>query len=110
VNTDVSILRGGWSLQDADITNSRTLTNEMEINLNMLGTLMLNWIAGHVYDTDIITIDQCGTAEEQKDDGLPGEPVGGGVLQTVCRWNQQEVVAGVFGCFLGCYGWGLRCL
>ena len=50
----------------------------MEINLNMLGTLMFNWIAGHVYDTDIITIDQCGAAEEQKDDGLPDQPVGDG--------------------------------
>ena len=54
---------GACRTQTPVTTNSHTLTKKMEINLNMLGTLVLNWIAGHVDDTDIITIDQCGAAE-----------------------------------------------
>jgi hypothetical protein len=33
----------------------------MEINLNMLCLLMLHWVAGEIYNTDIIAIDQGGT-------------------------------------------------
>ena len=49
-------------MKDTKITNSHMLLNQVEINLNMIGTLMLNWIGGHV-DNTIVTINQCGAAK-----------------------------------------------
>ena len=50
-------------MHDTDITNSNVLPHEVKINLNVLGSLMLNWIGGHVDCTDIVTIHQCGAPE-----------------------------------------------
>jgi hypothetical protein len=50
-------------MQDAEITNSNTLTDEVEVNLNMLRALMLNRVGGHVDCADIVTIYQCGTVK-----------------------------------------------
>ena len=49
-------------MKDTKITNGNPLPDEVEVNLNMLGTLMLNWIGGHV-DNTIVTINQCGAAK-----------------------------------------------
>jgi hypothetical protein len=46
-----------------DITNSNTLPNKMEINLDMLGALMLDGVGGHVDRADVVTIDQSGFAK-----------------------------------------------
>jgi hypothetical protein len=35
----------------------------MEINLNMLGALMLDGVGGHVDSADVVTIDQSGFAK-----------------------------------------------
>jgi hypothetical protein len=43
-----------------DITNSNTLPNEVEIDLNMLGALMLNGVGGHVDSADVVALDQGG--------------------------------------------------
>jgi hypothetical protein len=43
-----------------DITNSNTLPNEVEIDLNMLGTLMLNGVGGHVDGADVVAVNQGG--------------------------------------------------
>jgi hypothetical protein len=43
-----------------DITNSNTLLNEVEIDLNMLGTLMLNGVGGHVDGADVVAVNQGG--------------------------------------------------
>jgi hypothetical protein len=40
--------------EDTNITNGTTLADEVEINLDMLGTLMLNRVSGQVDNTDIV--------------------------------------------------------
>ena len=45
-------------MKNSKITNGNPLPNEVEINLNMLGSLMLNWVGGHVDHTDIVTVYQ----------------------------------------------------
>jgi hypothetical protein len=46
-------------VQDADFTEGDSLSDEVQIDLNMLGSLMLNWVGGGINGTDIITIDHC---------------------------------------------------
>jgi len=50
-------------MQNTKITNSDSFPDEVKINLNVLGSLMLNWIGGHVDCTDVVTIHQCGALE-----------------------------------------------
>ena len=50
-------------MKNSKITNGNPLPNEVEINLNMLGSLMLNRVGGHVDGADVVTIHQCGTAK-----------------------------------------------
>jgi hypothetical protein len=50
-------------VQDACFTESDSLSDEVQINLNMLGPLMLDGIAGEVNSTDVITIDHGSTAK-----------------------------------------------
>ena len=49
-------------MQDTKITNSNSLSDEVKIDLNVLGALMLNWVGGHVDGTDVVTIHQCGAS------------------------------------------------
>ena len=44
-------------MQNSDVTKGDPFPNEVKINLNVLGTLMLNRIGGHVDCTDIVTVD-----------------------------------------------------
>jgi hypothetical protein len=50
-------------VQDACFTEGDSLSHEVQINLNMLGPLMLDRIAGEVNSTDVITIDHGSTAK-----------------------------------------------
>jgi hypothetical protein len=50
-------------VQDACFTEGDSLSDEVQINLNMLGPLMLDRIAGEVNSTDVITIDHGSTAK-----------------------------------------------
>jgi len=50
-------------MQDADFTEGDSLSDEVQIDLNMLGLLMLNWVDGKVNGTDIITVDHCSTTK-----------------------------------------------
>ena len=50
-------------MQDTDFTKGDSLSDEVEVNLNMLGSLMLNWVGGEVNGTDIIAVDHCSTTE-----------------------------------------------
>jgi hypothetical protein len=52
-------------MQNTYITEGDVLTEEVEINLNMLRTLMLNRVRGEVDRTDIVTIDNSGTLERR---------------------------------------------
>ena len=47
-------------MQNPKITNSYSLSDEVKIDLNVLGTLMLYRIGGHVDCTDVVAIHQCG--------------------------------------------------
>ena len=44
----------------AQVVEGYPFPNEVKINLNMLGPLMLNWIGGHVDRTDVVAIDKSG--------------------------------------------------
>ena len=48
----------------SNMTEGDLLSNKMEIDLNMLRPLMLHGVAGEIYNTDIVAIDQGGTARE----------------------------------------------
>jgi hypothetical protein len=50
-------------VQDACFTEGDSLSHEVQINLNMLGPLMLDRIAGEVNNTDVITKDHGSTAK-----------------------------------------------
>jgi hypothetical protein len=49
-------------MKDSNVTEGDLLSNKVEIDLNMLRPLMLHWIAGEIYSTNVVTIDQGGTA------------------------------------------------
>jgi hypothetical protein len=46
-------------MQNVNLPNGDLVTNEVEIDLNMLRALMLNRVGRQVDDTDIVTIDKC---------------------------------------------------
>ena len=50
-------------MKNSKITNGNPLPDEVEINLNMLGSLMLNRVGGHVDNTDVVTVHQCSAAK-----------------------------------------------
>ena len=50
-------------MKNSKITNGNPLPNEVEINLNMLGSLMLNRVGGHVDSADVVTIHQRSSAK-----------------------------------------------
>jgi hypothetical protein len=45
-------------MQDTDITDDNTFSDEVEIDLDMLCTLMLNGVGGEVDGADIVTINE----------------------------------------------------
>ena len=59
---DVSELGCRRDVKNADSTKSHSFSNKVKINLNVLGTLMLNRVGRHVNGADVITINQCGMA------------------------------------------------
>ena len=50
-------------VKNADSTKSHSFSDEVKINLNVLGTLMLNRVGRHVHGADIVAVDQCGMAQ-----------------------------------------------
>jgi hypothetical protein len=49
-------------MQYSELAEGDPLPNKVEINLNVLCALMLDWVAGEIYSTDVVTVDQGGTA------------------------------------------------
>jgi hypothetical protein len=47
-------------VEDENVSDSNALTNEVEINLNMLDTLMLDGVGGEVDRAGVIAVDQSG--------------------------------------------------
>jgi hypothetical protein len=50
-------------MQDADFTKGDSLSAEVEVNLNMLGSLMLNRVGGESDGADVVAINHCSTTE-----------------------------------------------
>jgi hypothetical protein len=49
---------GTWSTQIVPVATF--VSDEMQIDLNVLGALMLNRIGGKIDNTGVVTVDQCG--------------------------------------------------
>ena len=47
-------------MQNTKVTNGDSLPDEVKINLDVLGALMLHRVGGHVDGTDVVTVHQCG--------------------------------------------------
>jgi hypothetical protein len=45
-------------MQDADITDGNVFPDEVEVDLDMLGMLVLNGVGGEVDSADIVTVDE----------------------------------------------------
>jgi hypothetical protein len=45
-------------MQDADITNGNTFTDEVEVDLDMICTLVLNGIGGEVGNVDVVVVNK----------------------------------------------------
>jgi hypothetical protein len=46
-------------MENADFTKGDSFSDEVQINLDVFGSLMLNWVGGEVNGADIITVDYC---------------------------------------------------
>jgi hypothetical protein len=58
LSEDVGELGGCRDVEDANIFNGDMLADEVEVNFNMLGALMLDGFGGEVDRTDVVTVDQ----------------------------------------------------
>jgi hypothetical protein len=56
---DIDELRSHWDVQNVKFPNGDLVTNEMEINIDMIRVLILNQVRRQVDGTDIIEIDKC---------------------------------------------------
>lgn len=59
LDEDIDILRGHQDVEDMDVYDGYTLTDEVEINLNMLHALVLYWVDREVDDTNVIIVNEC---------------------------------------------------
>jgi hypothetical protein len=55
---DIRELGGCRDMQDTDITNGNAFPNEVEVDLNMLHTLVLNGVGGELDGIDIVVVDE----------------------------------------------------
>jgi hypothetical protein len=52
-------------LENLDVSKGNLITYKVHIDLNVLCTLVLNWIAGQVDGTDVVTEHHGGTADRR---------------------------------------------
>ena len=50
-------------MKNLDVSQCDSLPDEVEIDLNVLGALMLNWITGHIDGADVVIVDQCSSTK-----------------------------------------------
>jgi hypothetical protein len=50
-------------MEHFDLTERNLITGEVEVDLDVLRALMLHWLAGHVYNTDVVTENHCGLSK-----------------------------------------------
>ena len=46
------------------MTSSNSFADEVEVDLDVLGALMLNGVGGHVHGADVVAVDQDGAAKQ----------------------------------------------
>jgi hypothetical protein len=47
-------------VEDTNIPDGNAVTDKVEVNLNMLGVLVLDRVGGEVDGVDVVTVDQSG--------------------------------------------------
>ena len=78
-------------MQDTHITEGDALSNEVEINLDMLRTLMLNRVRGEINRTNIVTIDN-GSRGDRKYEVPEARPQHGQLPCTQPRhWSERQL-------------------
>jgi hypothetical protein len=55
----VGELRCHRDMEDADLTDGDLFSDELKINLHMLGALVLNGVVGEVHGTYVVAVDDC---------------------------------------------------
>jgi hypothetical protein len=53
-------------VQDVDFTEGDSFSDEGQVDLNMFGSLMLDWVGGEINSTDIIAINHCSKRSGQR--------------------------------------------
>ena len=56
----VRILKCCWNMKNMDFSKSNTIMQKVQINVHVLGALMLDQIVGEVHNTDVVTVNHCG--------------------------------------------------
>ena len=80
-------------MKNSSMTEGNFLSNKVEINLNMFCSLMLHWVAGEIYGTDVITIDHGGSARRMvKFNQQLSQP--GSFSNTICHSSVFSLGAG----------------
>jgi len=51
-------------MENVDITSNNSFADEVEVDLDVLGALMLNGVGGHVHGADVVAVDQDGAAKQ----------------------------------------------
>jgi hypothetical protein len=60
IGSHVGELRSCRDVVDTSVPDDNALTDKVKINLNMLGTLVLNGVDGEVDGADVVAVDQSG--------------------------------------------------
>jgi hypothetical protein len=87
-------------MQDADITDGNAFLNEVEVDLNMLHTLVLNGIGGEVDGANVVTVDESAhwqwsmvLLEELPEPTSSGHAVGHGVILSLDTQSGDNILA-----------------
>jgi hypothetical protein len=57
---DISELGGGGHMKNTESTNGHAFSDEVEVDLHMLGALMLDGLGGEVDDANVVVVDDAG--------------------------------------------------
>ena len=47
-------------MENSDLTESHLLTDEVDVNLDVLGTAVMDWVGCHVDGADVVTVNDFG--------------------------------------------------
>jgi hypothetical protein len=57
---DIGELILGGHMENANLAESHLFTDKMDVDLNVLGTTMVDWVCCHIDSADVVTVDNCG--------------------------------------------------